>query len=131
MNTLYWKNEVLSSIYLTGGRTFYIGLSRTEPQPDGSGVTEPVGGGYSRVLIECFSEPINGTITNRETIAFPKCTADWFNGNKVLAYYVVFDGASSDASVLFYEALEPKRSLTANVTVKISEDTLKIELADG
>ena len=131
MNTLYWKNEVLSSVYLTGGRAFYIGLSCTEPQLDGSGVTEPTGGGYSRVLIDCFSDPADGVITNSETIAFPTSTADWFNGNKVLAYYVVFDGAGADASTLFYEALEPKRSLTANITVKIPENTLKIELADG
>lgn len=131
MNTTYWKNEVLSSVYLTGGRQFYIGLSSTAPNADGTGVSEPTGGSYARVLVDCFSEPVDGVMINSDTIAFPMSTAGWFTGTDKLMYYVIFDGAGSNANVLSYEEIFPQRTIEGDVIIKLPADTIRIELLDG
>ena len=131
MNSTYWKNEVLSSVYLTGGRQFYIGLSSTVPQPDGSGVNEPDGGSYERVALTSLYLAADGLISNEETISFPTSTAAWFNGEEILMCYVIFDGKTKDARVLSYETLMPQRNIGIDVTIKLPADTLQVELLDG
>ena len=49
------KAAVLDALYgkatLTVPDTLHVGLSTTAPNPDGTGFTEPSGGGYARVAV--------------------------------------------------------------------------------
>ena len=71
MTTTYFLNLAAGNLLRTKTDpaipdTYYIGLSSTLPNVDGSGATEPSmdGTGYARVALNSLSEPINGTITN-------------------------------------------------------------------
>jgi hypothetical protein len=72
--------------------TWYVGLSTatTEPADDGTGVTEPSGGGYARVEVAntvgnfpaatLVSDGAGGQIgdkTHANAVTFPTATADW------------------------------------------------------
>lgn len=73
--------------------SYLVGLSSTQPANDGTGATEPTGGGYSRVTVANSTTnfpTISGTSrqkTNGVAISFPTATADW----GVLPYVVFYD----------------------------------------
>lgn len=90
----------------------YLGFSTTTPTESGdtiSGVTEPSGNGYARVLVGnyqqsstlMFGAASEGSITNNKQIKFDMATGSWgtcthgilfdANGN-VLAYGLLVDG---------------------------------------
>ena len=86
------ENKILDHIF--GGEPFarpanlHVGLSLTEIQDDGSGITEPdAEAGYERVLIsndsttwqlaETDSEAGRGVKTNAIPIQFPEPTEEW------------------------------------------------------
>jgi len=80
--------------------TYYVGLSSTDPLADGSGVTEPSGGGYSRVSTTSsdWSDPAAGIIQNASDVLFAEASADWGN----MEYFLVFD---SSGGLFSYGAL--------------------------
>ncbi len=119
MNKMYTNNSQV---------TFYIGLSSTLPNANGTGVTEPSGGGYARVAVGGFSSPSNGSITNSNNITFPVSTGTWFPSNAKAAYYVLFDGNGGGAHVLAAGRLAAQMEIGANVTIVIAAGTLNITL---
>lgn len=130
MNTVYWINTVMNTMYVNGGREFWVGLSGTEPANDGSNVTEPTGEDYSRVQISAFSEAEDGYIHNVEDLVFPKSTTIWFPSEARATYWVLFDGPGADAAVLSAgELLEPKTVETSTV-LTLAAGTLGITLLD-
>lgn len=83
--------EELLSLFTTGGQEKYpeetladvwwVGLSLGKIKKDGSGVREPVGGGYKRVAVprneNMWSPPTNGKVWNTGEITFPISTGHW------------------------------------------------------
>ena len=77
--------------------TCYLGFSSTAPNDDGTGFTEPSGGGYARTLIGSSSQPMtqkmgapsNRHIENSEIIYAPETTAPWVD----LRYWGYFTAA--------------------------------------
>lgn len=65
--------------------TWYLGLSTTQPNADGSGFTEPVGGSYGRVAITNNSTNFPAAATasgvtskkNGAKFTFPNPTGNW------------------------------------------------------
>ncbi len=108
MNTTYFLNCVAGNLFHTKTSpsiptTYYIGLSKTVPSLDGSGVTEPsTVAGYERVKLTDLSTPVNGVVSNKETIKFNESTGDW----GTVKYYVIFDTkAVGTGNLLIYGAL--------------------------
>lgn len=98
MLTYYKANDMLQELsgMKNQGTSCYLGLSKTEPKRDGTGVTEPdASNGYKRVLIGIGSQSgtykmesaVEGTIKNKEIIYFPEATAAWGN----CTHYVLFN----------------------------------------
>lgn len=68
--------------------TYYLGLSMTPINVDGSGITEPPSSSnYARVVIpnniNSWNEPVDGVVTNKIRFDFPELTVDvgqavWF-----------------------------------------------------
>jgi hypothetical protein len=58
--------------------TLYCAASTTTPNPDGTGVTEPVGNGYARAAVtndaSHFGPSVNGVTHNLADILFPAAT---------------------------------------------------------
>ena len=58
------------------------------PDEDGTGATEPSSGtGYARALLTNLSEPVNGEITNEQSISFNESTASW----GTITHYVIYE----------------------------------------
>lgn len=85
--------------------TVYVGMSSTTPALNGTGVTEPSGGGYARVATSSstFSAAVAGASANTLTITFPMATADWVGGAN-LTYGLAYD-APTGGNLLFYGTL--------------------------
>ncbi len=106
----------------------YVGVSTTQPNADGTNVSEPVGNGYARVAITNDSShwhaaPFQPSTGDRQsnilTITFPQATADW----GVVAYAVLYD-APSGGNFLGWGALATPQDVTAGTTVAFSPDQL-------
>lgn len=127
MNSTYWLNEIMNVMYVDSAREFYLGLSSTLPNKDGSNVSEPSATSYARVKINAFTDAVDGTVYNTETLTFPKSTEVWFPSDAKAAYWVLFDGEGSFLSA--GELNEPK-TIESSTTLSIEAETLGITLTD-
>lgn len=132
MNTTYFLNQVMGNIF--GSKkdpaipeNYYIGLSATPPAVDGTGVSEPdrTGTGYARVLIDSFSEPVNGVIQNTAPITFPESLAQW----GTMTHYAIYD-APEDGNLLVFDVLSLSRIVETNTVVAIKPQSLTITLSN-
>ena len=131
MNTAYWKNKIMSDTFINTQNVFYIGLSSTAPNSSGEGVSEPGDGvGYARVQITSFSSPSDGVVKNGNTIAFPMSTGVWFTNETMASYWVMFDGAGSNAHVLAWGPLTNAREIESGAQVAIGSGAIQITLHD-
>jgi hypothetical protein len=130
MNTTYWLNKVMQTMY-TDNTDFYLGLSSTLPNADGSGVTEPPSGrNYGRVHVTGFTEPSGGVVRNTSALEFPKSSGVWFEPTSRAKYWVLFDGNTSKANVLSSGLLDEEKTIESNTTVTIAANTLSVTLTD-
>jgi len=128
MTTTYFLNCVMGNVFGSAKdpalpETYYIGLSSTEPAIDGSGVTEPSGGAYSRVAVSSFSVPVDGAIENTSDVEFPESTEDW----GTMTHYVIYD-AVSGGNLLMYNALEKNRVVQSENQVRFKPSALAFTL---
>ena len=132
MNTTYWKNKIMSDTFIDTQNEFYVGLSSTAPDTTGAGATEPGAGvGYTRVKITSFSSPADGVVRNRNTLSFPVSTGVWFNNGAKASYWVMFDGARSNANVLAWGPLTNPKEIEADAQVAIGSGAIRITLQDS
>lgn len=129
MNSTYWLNKIMDTMY-TQNSDFYIGLSSTLPNADGTNVTEPTGNSYARVLVTEFSEPINGVVKNTEALVFPRSTGVWFEATDKAKYWVLFDGDGEDANLLSSGELDEPKTVESNTIITIEAETLSVTLTD-
>jgi hypothetical protein len=87
----------------------YIGLSTTQPNADGTGVTEPSGGNYSR---ETFTDWATGVVPvlNNSDITFNVPSASW----GTIGWVVGFD-ASSGGNVMYYDEIAHQLINSGNI----------------
>lgn len=128
MITTYFLNCVMGNVFGTKEEpglpdTYYVGLSSSEPSVDGSGVTEPAGGGYARVELSSLSVPDAGTITNTASVEFEESTQDW----GTMTHYVVYD-APEGGNLLLYNALEKVRLVQSENQVRFKTSALTFSL---
>ena len=109
---------------------FYVGLSSTQPNAAGGGVTEPSGMGYARAKINGFTAASNGTVKNKSEILFSRSTGVWFPPEKKAAYWVVFDGTGSGAHVLSFGPLKTAVNIWSSTDVKIGAEQITVTLRD-
>jgi hypothetical protein len=128
MNSKYWLNKIMDLAYHSSTE-FWLGLSSTEPTVYGTNISEPVGGGYSRVQITSFSPSMDGCIYNTEQIHFPVSTGVWFGSENKASYWVLFDGNLAVSHMLSYGLLDNPTVIENNTMVSISYGMLKIMLS--
>lgn len=130
MNSLYWINRIMSTMYSNSATTFFVGLSSTEPDSAGNNISEPTGGNYARVRVASFTEPSNGMVSNTNELEFNRSSDIWFSDENKATYWVVFDGADTDAHMLSCGLLDSPRCIDSNTVVKIAANSLTITLSN-
>jgi len=130
MNTTYWRNKIMDDMYGAAANQFWVGLSSSEPTPQGGNVTEPVGNGYARVRIPVFTAAVDGTVKNADDIVFPISTGTWFPADSLATHWVVFDGNGANAHVLSSGTLEVAIGIWKNTVVTIEANKVVITLMD-
>ncbi len=134
MNTNYFANLAAGNVF--GTKTspklpdaYFIGLSTTEPDLDGDGVSEPASGtGYARVHLNNLTEPEDGLITNASAIDFDESTSNW----GVVTHFVVYDsGTLGEGNLLIYGALTAKRSIEANTIMTFKKGAFNLTVPNS
>ena len=136
--TVDYANKILG--YMLGGKNtgtnitnYYLGLSTTKINKDGTGITEPtIGrGGYQRAIIAnsqapsgSFSVPSDGSNSNAKEIVFPTFTEGLeVNGDseseiRVTHWFLSDDAnAKETTNIKFYGELTYSRPLIVNSTL--------------
>lgn len=137
MLTTYFLNCITEDIFRHQEdphvpKDYYVGLSSTTPQMDGTGVTEPTADtGYARVnvdnTIENFDEADeNGIVSNQLTVYFPESIKPW-NG---ITHYVIYD-LPEGGQLLMYGALNETMNVPIKTMVSIPVGTLKLSTENG
>lgn len=110
--------------------TLYVGLSSTAPAEDGTGITEPTGGGYARVAVPNGTTSTvwnvggtDGTKTNASVITFPAATADW---GAPITHFFIADSATG--GVIAYGALGVAKTIGVGDTASFGAGSLTITL---
>ena len=130
MNTNYWVNKIMDTMYVSSAGEFWVGLSSTVPDADGGNVSEPSSSDYTRVQITSFSVSGDGAICNSEDLTFPRSTSVWFPSDSRAVCWVLFDGSDSGANVLGAGDLSSPKTIEESSKVTLLARTLGITLAD-
>lgn len=123
--TKNYANTMLQNLF-SGS---FIGLSTTEPQVDGTGVTEPPAGtGYSRVSASSGGfTAADGTVSNNNYLYFPEATISW----GTVGYLCVFDGASNSAKLRYFGALTTPKPIEVNSVPLFRPGSVNVSVVEG
>lgn len=119
-------NNRFGAVALPAPPTFYwVGLSTTAPLPDGTGATEPVGNGYTRVSFQNIAANWNAAAnrvkSNAVPVTFPTAAASW----GMITHFLMWD--LSAAGVLrAYGVLDTPVEVTAGQTRSFTVGSLVI-----
>lgn len=102
-------DHILKTTAYTQPTHIYVGLSTADPTDDGSGLAEPSGDNYSRVLCDDWDNWDTGVVDNTNAITMPTASGNW----GTIAYTALFD-ADTAGNMLFYGAVSPSQAVTAN-----------------
>lgn len=133
MITNYLRNKIQDYIFrgvaFTPPATYYLAISKTEPQVNGTGVTEPSGGNYQRVAITknttSFKASANGLVSNLNRLQFNESSSDW----GVFPYYAIYDSASG-GNLLWGGSLNRPRTIETDMQLFIEASGLTFTLGD-
>jgi len=101
----------------------YVSLSLANPGDDASGMNEPSGGNYSRVLHNSYDVAAAGATQNDGAITFPQASSAW----GTVTHFAMWD-ASSSGNMLFYGALDASRAIGQNDTPSFADGALDITM---
>jgi hypothetical protein len=89
----YWADVVLNQL---NSIALFIALSSTSITASGSGITEPVGNGYSRctVPLNSWAPAAGGNIANLVPFTFNPATGLWLGGANI-TWFALLDGSSN------------------------------------
>lgn len=129
MVTTYFMNVVAGNVFKCKTdpplpEKMFLGVSSTEPNLDGSGVTEPsAAAGYKRKAIAGLGEPTNGVVRNKQIIELDESTDDW----GVMRYWVVYDSDSIEGgNLLAYGPFERQRTVEGRTTMTVGVGELDL-----
>lgn len=129
MVTTYFKNLVADNLWHTVGATalpeqYHLALSSTEPQEDGTGVTEPsVDSGYTRVVMSGLTAAVDGAVKNGSMINWPKLNLD----AGTASYWALYDAAEG-GNLLMGNPLDGLKHLDAGTTISVEINGLTLNV---
>ena len=134
MTSTYFLNCIMGNVFGTQTTPalptrFYLGLSSTEPQLDGTGVTEPTDSSYTRLELDTLTEPEDGIISNDQDIIFPESVNDWSTLDAPLTHFVIFD-ALTGGHLLIADELDKPRAVQSDSQVRFRAGGLELSLVN-
>ena len=109
MISTYLKNNILDHVLKVTNYTppthIYIALSTADPLADASGLAEPSGGSYARIICDDWVLATLRRTRNADELNFVKSTGAW----GLLTHYAVMDDLT-DGNMLAYGALADSKS---------------------
>jgi hypothetical protein len=106
----YAENELLDHVLKVGAYTqptnLYIALSTADPTEDGSGLAEPSGGSYARVLCNGWDTAASRATQNTAAIQFARASGSW----GTVTHFAIFD-AITGGNMIAHGALSSPSSL--------------------
>lgn len=102
----------------------WVALSTTEPQEDGTGVTEP-SDGYVRKSTAAadWEDAVGGAIQNANDITFAEASGSWGS----ITHFALYDAASG-GNMLAYSILGAAKTISSGDTPKFAAGDLDITL---
>lgn len=124
----YWENKILDHIFGKGSYTpptIYVGLSTADPTDDGSGLSEPSGGGYARVQTSAsdWNAASNGSLDNAGNITFAQANGNW----GTITHFALFDAATA-GNMLAHGPLSQSKPISESDTARFEAGDLQISL---
>lgn len=108
--------------------SIYLALSKTNPLGDGSGLSEPAGNGYTRVILaqsgSLWSDPSvspKGQIHNLVEVVFPVATGSW----GTITHVALID---SNEDIVWHGAIASSTPVGTNDIFRFSPGSLIINL---
>jgi hypothetical protein len=87
----FLENELLDHVLKTGAyavpTNIYVALSTADPLDDESGIAEPAGGSYARVVMNVWDAAVSRATENTNKITFPQSTGDW----GTITHWAIYD----------------------------------------
>lgn len=126
------ERAILDAIFGSGSpATWYVGITTTTPNDDGTGFTEPVGGSYARVAKTNNSTnfPAASTTSGRTVkkngtaITFPNPTGSW-GSIFGLGFFTASSGGTPELTQLLDD---PITVASGNTPVEVAVNELEIE----
>lgn len=120
-------NEVFGATAYTPSGTYYVGLSTSTINDDGTGLSEPTGTGYARVAIDndktTWSTSTTGLVSNDITITFPQAGSDW----GTVTHAFIADQATT-GNMIVHGALASSKTIETDDTAQFSIGNIVITL---
>lgn len=93
-------NEILNELL---NPKYYIGLTTSAPNQNGSNVTEPAAStGYKRMPLSAMGSASNAQISNTDIIFFPESLASW----GTITHFVVYTSQNASTPIYYGELTE-------------------------
>ena len=121
----YLEGKILDHLFSIASFTqpsLYVGLSTADPTDDASGLAEPAGGAYARVLVAAWSRSAN-EVDNDSDITFPTATGSW----GTVTYGTLHDAATAGNLLLSF-ALDASKTVASGDTVKFAAGQFNVTL---
>lgn len=121
----YWEAEILDHVFNIGAYTapsIYVALSTADPTDDGSGVAEPSGNGYARVLHSSWGRS-GSIVDNTGSVEFPEASGSW----GTVTHFALYDAATS-GNMLAHGTLDASRAITSGLTPRFADGELDVTL---
>ena len=119
-------NRYFGNVSDTVASTLYLGLSTTAINNDGTGATEPSGGGYARVAVvnnkTNWSNASNGILSNLTELSFPESSTSWGTVSHV------FLSDTIGGAPIYFDALATPRAVQAQTTLMFAINTIQIRM---
>ena len=127
----YAENLILNSLFggsvLTPPNILYFGLSTTTISENGSGITEPIGNGYTRVSVNNNTTSFPTTATSQKnngvTITFPSSTGSW---GEIVDFFI--SDSLVGGNILCYGTLAIPKNVTSGDILSFAIGNLTITL---
>lgn len=128
----YLSDKIQNSLFIGGLFTpptkYYMALSKTPPNPDGSNVEEPSGSEYARIVFDRgsvdFNNSINGVVTNKLRKEYAETTSVW----GTCTHYAIYD-AQTGGNLLWAGELLYSRDIDIDMQLFINPNDLIFALS--
>jgi hypothetical protein len=120
-------DEYFGKVTPTIPTTYYMGISTTTIQNDGTGASEPVDVAYQRVAIPntkvSFTIASNGSLKNAVEFEFPESQVSW----GIITHFALYD-QQTGGSIKVFGQLTNSRTVETSTILVLEPNALQINL---